>query len=106
MPAVLALAGAVSICARVCSFLSRSRIFWLPLATPNITVRQTDVVLPNITCRKCTLQVVEFVAKHGANNPRNYAYHHCADPQITADPANPIDKQWPAERASGEPPSK
>ena len=24
--------------------------------------------------------------------------HHCAELQITPDPAKPIDKQWPAER--------
>ena len=61
---------------------------------------ETDVQLPNITCRKCTLQVVQFMAEHGANNPGNYTYHHCGDLQITADPAKPIDKQWPAERQS------
>jgi hypothetical protein len=59
---------------------------------------ETDVLLPNINCRKCTLQIVQFMAEHGANNPGNYTYHHCADLQITADPAKPIDKQWPAER--------
>lgn len=59
---------------------------------------ETDVQLPNISCRRCTLQVVQFMAEHGANNPGNYTYHHCAELQITADPSRPIDKQWPAER--------
>jgi hypothetical protein len=59
---------------------------------------ETDLQLPNINCRKCTLQVVQFMTEHGANNPGNFTYHHCADLQITADPAKPIDKQWPAER--------
>ena len=40
MPAALALVTAVSISARVCSFLRRSRIFWLPLSMPNMIVRQ------------------------------------------------------------------
>jgi hypothetical protein len=68
---------------------------------------EMDVQLPNISCRKCTLQVAQFMAEHGANNPGNYTYHHCADLQIVADPAKPIDKQWPAERqgSSGYPPS-
>ena len=48
---------------------------------------ETDVQLPNISCRKCTLQVVQFMAEHGANNPGNFTYHHCADLQINADPA-------------------
>jgi len=59
---------------------------------------ETDIQLPNINCRKCTLQVVQFMAEHGVNNPGNYTYHHCADVQIAADPAKPVDQRWPAER--------
>jgi len=59
---------------------------------------ETDVQLPNITCKKCTLQVVQFMADHGFNNPGGYSYHHCAELQITADPAKPVDTGWPAER--------
>ncbi len=59
---------------------------------------ETDVQLPNITCKKCTLQVVQFMADHGINNPGNFTYHHCAELQITADPAKPVDMQWPSER--------
>jgi len=56
---------------------------------------ETDIQLPNITCAKCTLQVIQFMADHGYNQPGGYSYHHCADLQITADPAKPIDKGWP-----------
>ena len=59
---------------------------------------EADVELPNITCTKCTLQVVQFMADHDANNPGNYTYHHCADVRITADPAKPVDKLWPTQR--------
>src|SRR5262245_33551784 len=59
---------------------------------------ETDVTLPNISCKKCTLQVVQFMAEHGFNNPGGYSYHHCANLQITADAKKPIDKGWPAER--------
>jgi hypothetical protein len=59
---------------------------------------ETDIQLPNITCKKCTLQIVQFMAEHGINNPGNFTYHHCADLQISADPSKPVDKQWPAER--------
>ena len=58
---------------------------------------ETDVELPNINCRKCTLQVVQFMADHPYNNPGGYSYHHCADLQITADPSKPLDRGWPAE---------
>jgi hypothetical protein len=59
---------------------------------------ETDAELPNINCKRCTLQIVQFMAEHGVNNPGNFTYHHCAELQITATPAKPIDKQWPVER--------
>jgi len=59
---------------------------------------ETDIQLPNINCKKCTLQIVQFMAEHGFNNPGGYSYHHCADIQITADRSKPLDQGWPAER--------
>ena len=59
---------------------------------------ETDVQLPNVTCKKCTLQVVQFMAEHGVNNPGGFTYHHCAELQITANPSKPLDTGWPAER--------
>lgn len=56
---------------------------------------EADVRLPNITCLKCTLQVIQFMADHAYNQPGGYSYHHCADLQITADPERPLDKGWP-----------
>ena len=55
---------------------------------------ETDVTLPNINCEKCTLQITQFMAEHGYNKDGGYTYHHCADLQITADPAKPIDRAW------------
>ena len=54
-----------------------------------------DIQLPNITCAKCTLQVIQFMADHGYNQPGGYSYHHCADLAITADATKPLDKGWP-----------
>jgi len=59
---------------------------------------ETDVTLPNISCKRCTLQVIQFMEAHGANNPGNYTYHHCAIVEITADAKKPIDAAWPKER--------
>jgi hypothetical protein len=59
---------------------------------------ETDIQLPNINCKKCILQVVQFMEEHAFNNPGGYTYHHCAEIQITADPSKPLDKGWPAER--------
>jgi hypothetical protein len=61
---------------------------------------ETDIQLPNINCPRCTLQVIQFMAEHGVNNPGGFSYHHCAELQITADPSKPLDKGWPAPRTS------
>ena len=37
-------------------------------------------------------------AEHGYNKDGGYIYHHCANLTITADPAKPADKHWPAVR--------
>ena len=63
-------------------------------ATPQ--TYEADLRLPNITCPRCTLQVIQFMADHAYNQPGGYSYHHCADLQITADPSKPIDPSWPA----------
>ena len=59
---------------------------------------ETDVTVPNINCKACTLQVIQFMEQHGPNNPGNYTYHHCAVLHITADPAKPLDTGWAKER--------
>jgi hypothetical protein len=60
--------------------------------------QEADVEIPNINCTKCTLQVIEFMAAHGFNKDGGYTYHHCADLQIRANPNQPIDTRFPAER--------
>lgn len=59
---------------------------------------ETYVTLPNIACKSCTLQVIQFMEQHGVNNPGQFTYHHCAVLRITADPTKPIDAAWPTER--------
>lgn len=42
------------------------------------------VTLPSdITCTKCTLQIIEFMSNHGLNNPGGCYYHHCANIAIS-----------------------
>lgn len=65
-----------------------------------------DVMLPNITCEKCTLQVIEFMSESSmpkllpsdsteALKAGRVFYHACTDLSITADPAlPPADKAW------------
>ncbi len=59
---------------------------------------EADVDLPNISCAKCTLQIVEFMASHGLNKDGDYTYHHCAVLNIHANPDKPIDARYPAEK--------
>jgi len=59
---------------------------------------ETDVILPNINCKACTLQVIQFMEQHPMNNPGNFTYHHCAVLHITANPVKPVDAGWVKER--------
>jgi hypothetical protein len=59
---------------------------------------ETDVDIPNISCSKCTLQIIEFMASHGLNKDGDYSYHHCATLQIHANPDKPIDSRFPVEK--------
>jgi len=61
-------------------------------------VFETDVTVPNINCKSCTLQVIQFMEQHPVNNPGQFSYHHCAVLKIIADPAKPIDAAWAKER--------
>jgi len=63
---------------------------------------EADIEIPNINCAKCTLQIIEFMAEHGLNADGDYSYHHCADMQITADPAKPIDARWAVAAGRGQ----
>ena len=82
--------------------------------TPRYTEWKMDVALPNLSCEKCTLQVIQFMAQHGLNPGGGFNYHHCADLQITMDPKlPPADKIWmslpqnefPKPAAPGPPPA-
>ena len=59
---------------------------------------ETDVTLPNIACKRCTLQVIQFMEQHAVNNPGMFTYHHCAVVEIAPDSKKPIDAAWPKER--------
>jgi hypothetical protein len=59
---------------------------------------ETDVTIPNINCKSCTLQVIQFMEQHPVNNPGQFTYHHCAVLHVTADPGKPLDTVWPQQR--------
>ncbi|HXK17839.1 MAG TPA: hypothetical protein VNG33_08555, partial [Polyangiaceae bacterium] len=60
-----------------------------PHDAPDQELFQTMLTLPNVSCDKCTLQVIEFMSNSNSNAGGGYFYHHCASLKITADPALP-----------------
>jgi hypothetical protein len=54
------------------------------------------ILLPNVNCASCTLQVIEFMQGHPFNTLASgavgggYFYHHCANLKITADSSLPL----------------
>ena len=60
--------------------------------------QEADVDIPNITCSKCILQIIEFMAAHGLNKDGDFTYHHCAVLQIRANPDKPLDARFPVEK--------
>lgn len=60
-----------------------------PHDTPDQELFQTQLTLPNVSCDKCTLQVIEFMSNSNSNAGGGYFYHHCANLKITADTALP-----------------
>jgi MYXO-CTERM domain-containing protein len=56
---------------------------------PFTTAQSVQVTLPsNVTCTKCTLQVIEFMHDHPLNNPGGCFYHHCADISLQSSPVD------------------
>ena len=64
--------------------------------TERTAMFEMDLPVPNINCKSCMLQVIEFMAEHGKNQDGDYSYHHCAEVNITADMSKPVDTRWPA----------
>ena len=58
---------------------------------------ETDIRMPNINCEACTLQIIQWMGEHALNADGDYSYHHCAALKITANPALPIDTNWPGQ---------
>ena len=55
---------------------------------------QTEVMIPNIDCEGCVLQIVQFMSEHPGHGEGGFTYHHCAMLDITANSALPMDENW------------
>lgn len=64
-----------------------------------------EVTLPaDVTCEKCTLQVIQFMSNHALNNPGGCYYSHCADISLSApvtDDTEPVEDTGDVEEAAG-----
>jgi hypothetical protein len=56
---------------------------------------EAEILIPNINCKGCVIQVDQFMNEHGLNTPGDFTYHHCAVVNITATPKMKINKAWP-----------
>ena len=55
---------------------------------------ETDLRIPNVDCKGCVLQVIQWMAEHGYNRDGGYTYHHCATVNISRDPNLETDSAW------------
>ena len=55
---------------------------------------ETEIMIPNIDCEGCVLQVIQFMEGHPGVREGGFSYHHCAVVNITADKNVPLDANW------------
>ena len=60
------------------------------------TFWEADLTVPNVDCKGCVVQVIQWMAEHGYNPDGGYTYHHCATVNITRDPDLETDRAWDA----------
>jgi hypothetical protein len=71
-------------------------------ATPFTSPQSIQITLPSdVTCSKCTLQVIEFMGNHTLENPNGCFYHHCAD--LSLEPAADAGVKAPSDASSAPP---
>lgn len=60
------------------------------------TFWEADLRVPNIDCKDCVVQVIQWMGEHGYNPDGGYTYHHCATVSITRNPDIETDRAWEA----------
>ena len=60
------------------------------------TFWEADVKVPNVDCKHCVVQVIQWMAEHGYNSDGGYTYHHCATVSVTRNPDLETDREWDA----------
>ncbi len=60
------------------------------------TFWEADLRVPNVDCKDCVVQVIQWMGEHGYNPDGGYTYHHCATVSITRNPDLETDRAWDA----------
>jgi hypothetical protein len=60
------------------------------------TFWEADLQVPNVDCKDCVVQVIQWMGEHGYNPDGGYTYHHCATVSITRNPDLETDRAWDA----------
>lgn len=57
---------------------------------------EADLTVPNVDCKGCVVQVIQWMAEHPGVAEGGFSYHHCATVDITRNPDLPVDSAWEA----------
>ena len=60
------------------------------------TFWEADLRVPNVDCKDCVVQVIQWMGEHGYNPDGGYTYHHCATVSVTRNPDLATDRAWEA----------
>src|SRR5688572_7490738 len=60
------------------------------------TFWEADLRVPNVDCKDCVVQVIQWMAEHPGVAEGGYSYHHCATVNITRNPDLETDGLWDA----------
>lgn len=60
------------------------------------TFWEADLRVPNVDCKDCVVQVIQWMAEHPGVAEGGYSYHHCATVSITRNPDLETDGVWDA----------
>lgn len=58
------------------------------------TFWEADLTVPNVDCKGCMVQVIQWMAEHPGVAEGGYSYHHCATVNITRNPDLETDGAW------------
>jgi len=58
------------------------------------TFWEADLKLPNVDCKDCVVQVIQWMAEHPGVAEGGYTYHHCATVSIARNPELETDRAW------------